>query len=372
MKQAIQSFIFLLFLIKIGHSQIVTYVADVPSGVAPNMTAFNATRVNGATAPGSPCAQGLTSTGTSLTGTFNAATTGAHQFKLKPNPGYKINITSFQAGTRRSGTGAVNTKVSYSLDGGATWTHSPDQTTANTGCLTAPNTNGDWDMADFEVTDSVLFRVYMFNASSGTGSTQTHTMRVNGSVSAICSSEPTTQATNITFGTITSSSIQVNFTPGSSSHRIVVARASSPVNWTPTDGVAPSGVNSVFSSATDQGLGNRIVYAGTASTVTVTGLNSSTTYYFQVFEYCFSTNDYLIATGTNNDGTQNATTNSSSSGPTTLYMGDIALVAVDANYSFGGDPTCDKICFVNMVDLNPGTEIIFTDCGYERGQAANV
>lgn len=52
----------------------------------------------------------------------------------------------------------------------------------------------------------------------------------------------------------------------------------------------------------------------------------------------------------------------------TLYPGDIAIVAVDANTG----SAADKIAFVNLVDILPGTQILFTDNGYERGNAAGV
>ncbi len=53
---------------------------------------------------------------------------------------------------------------------------------------------------------------------------------------------------------------------------------------------------------------------------------------------------------------------------TTLYPGDIAIVAVNANVSGARD----SIAFVNFVEILPGTQILFTDNGYERGSAANV
>ncbi|SFB86516.1 gliding motility-associated C-terminal domain-containing protein [Flexibacter flexilis DSM 6793] len=52
----------------------------------------------------------------------------------------------------------------------------------------------------------------------------------------------------------------------------------------------------------------------------------------------------------------------------TLYPGDIAIVAVDANTG----SAADKVSFVNLVDILPGTQILFTDNGYERGNAAGV
>ena len=55
--------------------------------------------------------------------------------------------------------------------------------------------------------------------------------------------------------------------------------------WVPTDGVAPSGVNANFASATDQGSHSRIVYDGTGTGFTLTGLNPNTEYRLTVYEY---------------------------------------------------------------------------------------
>lgn len=122
------------------------------------------------------------------------------------------------------------------------------------------------------------------NASTGAA---TQSVSVSG---VALSAEPTAQTT-ISFSNIASTSLDINLTlpgSGSGSNRIVVMKSGSPVSFTPTDGNAVSGVSSVFTLATDQGSGNRVVYDGTGSgysTVSVTGLSSVTTYYFQVFEY---------------------------------------------------------------------------------------
>ncbi|MFM9007650.1 MAG: beta strand repeat-containing protein, partial [Bacteroidota bacterium] len=97
-------------------------------------------------------------------------------------------------------------------------------------------------------------------------------------------SEPA-QASAISFGTISGNSIEVNTSGGDGAKRIIVIRQGSAVNFTPTDAVAVSGVNSSFTTASDQGAGNKVVYNGTGNTVTVTGLSALTTYHFAVFEY---------------------------------------------------------------------------------------
>ncbi|PKL83211.1 MAG: hypothetical protein CVV24_06050, partial [Ignavibacteriae bacterium HGW-Ignavibacteriae-3] len=142
--------------------------------------------------------------------------------------------------------------------------------------------------------------------NTSTGATQKD-ITVSGTALA---AEPATQSA-ITFGTVTGTSLVLNFSGGNGSNRIVVARSGSAISYTPSDGAASSGVNSNFSSATDQGSGNIIVYDGTGSTVTVTGLGSGTIYYFAVYEYNVgsgSSQNYLTASpGTGSQTTSTLT-----------------------------------------------------------------
>lgn len=63
------------------------------------------------------------------------------------------------------------------------------------------------------------------------------------------------------------------------------AMGSMATGWVPTDGVAPSGVDSDFSAATDQGFNSRIVYDGEGAGFTMTGLDPNTVYLLTVYEY---------------------------------------------------------------------------------------
>ena len=133
------------------------------------------------------------------------------------------------------------------------------------------------------------------NVSTGTTA---QTVTVSGNALAV---EPTTAGT-ITFGAVTGTSIVVNLpTVGNGTKRIIVIHQGSAVSYTPTDGVAPTGVSAAFGTAVDQGSGNKIVYNGTGSgtgVVTVTGLTQGTAYYFTVYEYNEGTGtsqNYLLA-----------------------------------------------------------------------------
>jgi hypothetical protein len=159
-------------------------------------------------------------------------------------------------------------------------------------------------------TVSSSFVYVRFNPGSANGTnsgnialTATNATTQNVAVTAVALASQPTTSSSITFGTQTTNSVVVNFSGGNGSRRVVIARSGSAVSITPTDASSYSGVNSIFTTATDQGSGNRVVYDGTGNSVTVTGLTSSTTYHFAVFEYNIGTNssqNYSTASGTNN------------------------------------------------------------------------
>ena len=109
----------------------------------------------------------------------------------------------------------------------------------------------------------------------------------------------------ITFGSISSNTIAVNFSGGNGTSRVVFAYTS-PVSFVPVDGTTLTGVNANYALASDQGLGNKAIYDGIGNTVTVTGLATSTLYYFAVYEYNGSgalTNYYTVSPGTGSAST---------------------------------------------------------------------
>jgi hypothetical protein len=106
-----------------------------------------------------------------------------------------------------------------------------------------------------------------------------------GGTQTFVASAPTSNGSVGSFTDVTSSGMTVNWTSGNGERRIVVVRSGSATSWTPADGTAPSGVNADFSSATDQGSGNKICYDGTGTSFALSGLSASTTYYVTIFEY---------------------------------------------------------------------------------------
>ena len=117
---------------------------------------------------------------------------------------------------------------------------------------------------------------------------------------------PSTQATNIVFNTWSRTSITLSWTRGNGDACLVVARQSANLDpVAPTNGTSYN-ANSVFGSGDLTGTGSYVVYKGTGTTVTVTGLQKNTDYRFQVFEYNGSgaTSMYNTNIATNNPRTR--------------------------------------------------------------------
>ncbi|MCS6821624.1 MAG: T9SS type A sorting domain-containing protein [Microscillaceae bacterium] len=97
--------------------------------------------------------------------------------------------------------------------------------------------------------------------------------------------EPTVQATNISFSSITAFQIQVSWTNGNGAKRLVVAKQGGPVTFVPTDGTTYTSISSNFGTSTPVASGEFVVYNGNANTFLLTGLLPNQTYHFRIFEY---------------------------------------------------------------------------------------
>ncbi|MBV6484111.1 MAG: hypothetical protein KFKLKKLM_00595 [Flavobacteriales bacterium] len=102
-------------------------------------------------------------------------------------------------------------------------------------------------------------------------------------VSCTPASEPTLNSSIILFPNTTCSSIDLNWTSGNGSKRIIVA-STSPIVGTPTDQTNYS-ANTNFGSGSTISANEFVIYNGSGNSTTVNGLSASTTYYFAIFEY---------------------------------------------------------------------------------------
>lgn len=105
---------------------------------------------------------------------------------------------------------------------------------------------------------------------------------------------PTIQATNILYSAIATTSQSISWTRGNGAFCIVVVRASYPVNALPSGSYT---ANAAFGSGDQIGTGNYVVYSGTGTSVSITGLTAGALYFIRVYEGTGSTYLTGVATG---------------------------------------------------------------------------
>jgi len=111
---------------------------------------------------------------------------------------------------------------------------------------------------------------------------------------AVIESEPTVQASGMTFSAVGETLMTVSWTPGDGAGRILLAKAGQTVSHPPVDGESYT-ASASFGQGSQIGTNNFVVYAGSGSSVTVTGLSPLTRYFFAIYEYNGSgaTSNYL-------------------------------------------------------------------------------
>ena len=111
--------------------------------------------------------------------------------------------------------------------------------------------------------------------------------------------EPATQAAGVTFSSVGSTAMTVNWTRGNGDGVIVLMKQGTAATTAPVDGTYTAySANAVFGSGT-QIDGSSVVYKGPGTSVAVTGLTASTTYYLAVYEYKGTEDTSGLNQGTN-------------------------------------------------------------------------
>lgn len=118
---------------------------------------------------------------------------------------------------------------------------------------------------------------------------------------------PTTQASSASISSITNNSLNISWTAGSGTNSLVVVKEASAITNIPTNGTTYS-ANTTFGSGDDLGSNEYVVYAGTGSSVSISGLTQGTTYHVAVFSYtstddCYNTVTPAVANATTTCGT---------------------------------------------------------------------
>ena len=96
--------------------------------------------------------------------------------------------------------------------------------------------------------------------------------------------QPALAATALSATLMNCNNIQLSWTPGNGSNRIVIARAVQSTNTLPQDGNIYIS-NSAFGSGTNIGNANYVVYNGSGNSILVTGLTTGVEYAFFIYEY---------------------------------------------------------------------------------------
>ena len=103
---------------------------------------------------------------------------------------------------------------------------------------------------------------------------------------------PDNQASNFQATANGQNQIDLSWTRGDGDQVIVLAKEGSAVDSDPSDGTAYN-ANSTFGNGDQIGNGNYVVYTGTGTSVSVTGLTSATNYHFAIYEFNTTDNCYL-------------------------------------------------------------------------------
>lgn len=164
--------------------------------------------------------------------------------------------------------------------------------------------------------------------------------------------EPTTQSSSISFTSVTSSGMTINWTAGNGTNSLVVVRAAGSIDSSPIDGSTYT-PNTTYGSGSQIGLGNGSVvslpqfsyatqvsgnysvYNGIGNSVTVTGLSKGTTYYVKVYSYngTAGTENYLTSNPASSSqdivGSSITSAQSGTWATTTTWTGGVVPTAYD-------------------------------------------
>ena len=145
--------------------------------------------------------------------------------------------------------------------------------------------------SSFDNSSTARLRFYEYSTATG-GTTPTGSqpkisidnVAVTSTSTASCT-PPASQANTISFSSVTNTGTTITWVRGNGTAGVVVvAKAGSAVDSDPVSGTTYT-ANSSFTGGAQIGTGNYVVYKGTGTSVSVTGLSSGSTYYYSVYEY---------------------------------------------------------------------------------------
>jgi hypothetical protein len=199
---------------------------------------------------------------------------------------YKVAVTNWISTTSDTMGSDDVVKVMLSNNGGYTWSELEQHTAADAISNTLTQQN-----ISLSAYDGQTIQIAFFAKDGPIDDSEDYDFHVADIFLGETCAAPTAQATTAVFGSPTNSTITLNsFTaPTGGADGYVVKINTSNSFTAPTDGALPSASLAYIS-------GEQVVYAGTSDspTITVTGLNENTLYYYQIYAYndCNGTNTF--------------------------------------------------------------------------------
>jgi hypothetical protein len=146
-----------------------------------------------------------------------------------------------------------------------------------------------------------VFKAFEFNNAEPYTAYLTADNSNNPASQSTTGTEPTIQASAVSFANTSSTQTDVSWTAGDGDGRIVLAYKGDTLSALPVDGVTYS-ANAVFGAGSEIETGNFVVALGAVTSETVTSLTPESEYQFRVFEYSGSGSsiNYLTSVGTDN------------------------------------------------------------------------
>ncbi|MGV3504080.1 MAG: T9SS type A sorting domain-containing protein [Adhaeribacter sp.] len=187
-----------------------------------------------------------------------------------------------------TGTTGVRTGGSIEADGGSAitergvvWatTASPDLGAGRLPDGTAATGDFSTQLGGLLPNTTYFLRAYATNAA-GTAYGEEFSFTTQ---SVALAAEPTVAAT-LRASQVGPASLQLHFAGGNGARRLVLARKGAAVDALPADAVTYA-AGAAFGAGAELGTGNFVLYAGTGTSLAVTGLQPNTTYHFAVVEY---------------------------------------------------------------------------------------
>ena len=226
---------------------------------------------------------------TTATGNPNSQTTVNNVPTISVNPS---TLTGFSTNA-----GTVSSAQSYTLSGS-----SLDPQDGNITVTAPANFEVSTDNNNYASSTTVAYAggvlsnttIYVRIASTSSVGTVTGNVSNNGGNVAtpvnvsvtgfVYSATPSTQPTNISFNNVTTTTFDLSWTNGNGTNTIVLIKSSSAVDGNLVNGTSYP-ANTTFGSGTPIGTGNYVVYNSTGTSVSITGLSSSTTYYVALYSF---------------------------------------------------------------------------------------